>query len=93
MWKTKRKGKQCQNAGGGNTKQPPPNLNPQEVEQEDRPQNLWHKEEAIKNLVELVDTRLEEATKEEWSTFMNALKIVQVDRAQDPQGRKDHAKM
>ena len=30
--------------------------------------------------MELVDTGLEEAMTEEWSTFMNALKIVQVDR-------------
>ena len=44
--------------------------------------------------MELVDTGLEEATTEEWSTFMNALKIVKVDQVQDPlQGRKDHAKM
>ena len=44
--------------------------------------------------MERMDTGLEEATTEEWSTFMNALKIVKVDRVQDPlQGRKDHAKM
>ena len=44
--------------------------------------------------MELTDTRLEEATTEEWSMFMNTLKIVKVDRVQDPlQGKKDHAKM
>ena len=64
------------------------------TKQENRPQNVRQEKEAIQNLVELVDTWLEEATTEEWSTFMNALTIVHVDRVQDPrQGRKDHAKM
>ena len=44
--------------------------------------------------MELVDTRLEEATKEEWSVFMNALKIVQVDQVEDQRkGREDHTRM
>ena len=44
--------------------------------------------------MELVDTRLEEATQEEWSAFMNALKIVQLDQADDQRkGREDHARM
>ena len=54
----------------GNAKRPPPNGR--------------QEKEAIQNLVELVDTGLEEATTEEWSMFMNALKVVQVDRVQDP---------
>ena len=44
--------------------------------------------------MELVDTRLEEATQEEWSAFMNALKIVHVDQADDQRkGREDHTKI
>ena len=31
-WKTRSKGKRCQGEGGGKAKQPPPNLNTQEVE-------------------------------------------------------------
>ena len=51
-------------------------------------------EEAPQDLVELVDTRLEEATQEELSAFMNTLKVVHVDRADNQKkGREDHARM
>ena len=48
------------------------------------PQNVTQGVEAIQNLIELTDTGLEEAPSEDWSTFMNALKIVKVDRMRDP---------
>ena len=44
-------------------------------------QNVTQEVETIQNLVELTDIGLEEATTEDWSMFMNALKIVKVDRA------------
>ena len=48
----------------------------------------------IQNLVELTGTGFEKATTEDWSTFMNSLKIVKVDKTRDPsQGKKDHARM
>ena len=51
-------------------------------------------EEAPQDLVELVDTRLKEAMQEELSVFMNALKVVHVDRADDQKkGREDYARM
>ena len=57
-------------------------------------QNVTQEVETIQNLVELTDTGLEEATTEDWSTFVNALKIVKVDKTQDPlPGKKDHAQM
>ena len=71
---------ECLNTGGGNTKRPS--------------QSITQEIETIQNLVELTDTGLEKATMEDWSMFMNALKIVKVDRMRDPlQGKKDHAKM
>ena len=51
-------------------------------------------EEAPQDLVESVDTRLEEAMQEELSAFLNALKVVHVDRADDRRkGREEHAKI
>ena len=67
-WKT-RKRKRHQNTGGGNAKKPS--------------QNVRQETETIQNLVELTDTELEKATTEDWSMFMNALKIVKVDRMLD----------
>ena len=56
------------------------------------PQNVTQGVETIQNLVELTDTGLDEATVKDWSAFMNALKVVKVDRTQDSfQGKKDHA--
>ena len=57
-------------------------------------QNVTQGVETIQNLVEITDTRLEEVTTEDWSTFVNVLKIVKVDKTQDPlPGKKDHAQM
>ena len=78
-WKA-RKRKRSQTTGGGNVKKTPPNIR-QEAE-------------TIQNIIELTDTGLEKAMTEDWSTFMNALKIVKVDRIRDTlQGKKDHTKM
>ena len=78
-WKA-RKWKRYQNTGGGDAKRPS--------------QSVTQETETIQNLIELTDTGLEKATTEDWSTFMNSLKIVKVDRTRDPsQGKKDHAKM
>ena len=63
-------------------------------EQVEKPPNIRQKEEAPQDLVELVDTRLEEAMQEELSTFMNALKVVHVDQADEQKkGREHYARM
>ena len=50
--------------------------------------------EVIQSLVEITETRLEEASIEDWSTVVNALKGVKVDKAGGPApGKKDHAQM
>ena len=79
VWKA-RKGKQHQNIGGGRIKKSPPKV-PQRTE-------------AIQNLVEITETRLEEASREDWNKFVNTLKVVKVDEAGGPvPGKKDHARM
>ena len=61
-----KKTKRSQTVEGGNVKK-----TPQKVRQET---------ETIQNIIALTDTGLEEATTEDWSTFMNTLKVVKVDQ-------------
>ena len=58
------------------------------------PQKVPQRTEAIQNLVEITETRLEDASIEDWNTFVNTLKVVKVDEAGGPvPGKKDHAWM
>ena len=78
-WKA-RKRKQHQNIGGGIIKK--------------SLQKAPQRAEGTQNLVEIMETRLEEASIEDWSTFVNALKVVKVDKTGGPApGKKDHARM
>ena len=50
--------------------------------------------EVIQNLVEITETGLEETSIEDCSTFVNALKVVKVDKTGGPAPvKKDHTRM
>ena len=81
--------------GGGRNEQSPQNIIPpsrwQDSRREEKPQKLQQIEGATttdvqnttQDFIKRVDTQPEEITQEELSAFMNVLKVVHVDRAND----------